>query len=184
MRAPGLLLLLGGLAAADAVTVPVPAPATVIATDNSGPSASARAIESTLAADRAWAAARKQAEQQAQAHHSAATKATGFAAATRGAEPEPPALTPGGLATWAGQDEVALLLELRRRRLANGSQAADLVAAELAATLTSIDAHLPSTNRTPSETGTVAHPGDEPHPGPRAPVPTDAPDRPERFPAR
>lgn len=185
MRTLALLLLLGGVAAAEAVPVPVPAPATVIATDGSGPSASARTIENTLAVDQAWAAARKHAEQQAQARRAAAMKATGFAAATRGADREPAALTPGGLATLAGQDEVAMLLELqRRRRLTGGSNAGDLVAAELTAALIGIDAHLPSTNRTPSETGAVTHPGDEPHPGPRAPVPTDAPDRPEQFPTR
>lgn len=177
------LLVMGGLSAADALPAPVPAPATVTTTDGAGPSTSARAIEHTLAVDYAWAAARKRAELQAQARRADTAKATAVAADIRGSDRTTPPLTAGGLANLAGSDEVALLLELqRRRRSTDGSPMSDVVAAELAAALTGMTATLPSLNRTPDETGAITHPGDDPHPGPRAPAPVDAPDRPERFP--
>lgn len=178
-------LVMGSLSAAEALPVPVPAPATVTATTGAGPSTSARAIEHTLAVDYAWAAARKRAELQAQARRADAERETAVAADIRGSDLAVPPLTPGGLANLAGSDEVALLLELqRRRRSADGNPTSDLVAAELAAALAGLTATLPSLNRTPDETGAITHPGDDPHPGPRAPAPIDAPDRPERFPAR
>ncbi|MBA3700062.1 MAG: hypothetical protein H0W78_14530 [Planctomycetes bacterium] len=185
MRTLITLLLVGGLSAAEAVPAGVPTPATITATDGSGPSASARAIEHMLAVDYAWAAARKNAELQAQARRAAAAKATSIAADIRGPDRETLPLTAGGLASLAGGDEVALLLELQRRRhRADGSPASNVVAAELAAALAGITATLPSLDRTPGDSGTVAHPGDDPHPGPRAPAPVDAPDRPEQFPVR
>lgn len=179
------LLMMGGLSAAEALPAPTPAPATVTATDGAGPSASARAIEHTLAVDHAWAAARKRAELQAQARRADAARETAVAANIRGPDLTAPPLTAGGLANLAGTDEVALLLELqRRRRNAVGSPTSDVVAAELAAALAGTTATLPSLDRTPNEAGAITHPGDDPHPGPRAPAPVDAPDRPERFPAR
>lgn len=159
-----------------------PAPATRTATESAGPSAGAVTIDSTLAADQAWALARRQAEQQAQARRMVAARNTAQGNDNRGAETPPEVLTPGSLATWAEIDEVALLIELQRRRNRAAGRT-DLVAGELAAS-TRTTTRLPGTNATPPAGDAQVHPADEPHPGPRAPTNADAPDRPERFPTR
>lgn len=162
-----------------------PAPATVTSTDGAGPTASARSTESTLAADHAWAAARKNAELQARARAAAAERSTAQAVETRGPLPDPTAaVLPGLLASLVEQDEVALLIELqRRRKLANGGASSDLLAAEWAAAVNTAT-YLPRITTTPIEPDAVAHPGDAPHPGPQSPAPNDFPLRPERLPAR
>jgi hypothetical protein len=180
MRGLALLLLTGMLAAVDAE----PAPATIISTDGAGSSAGTRAADSALAADKAWAAARHQAELQAQARNASAAKNTSVGNDNRGQGEAAEPISPGSLAALAEQDEVALLIELQRRRhRAAGDAGRDLVAAELAAS-TRTTGHLPTVNGTPGDNSATAHPEDAPHPGPQPPTVTEAPDRPERFPAR
>jgi hypothetical protein len=180
MRGTIISLLAGCLIAGEAG----PAPATITATDGAGPSASERTIDSTLAADQTWALARRQAELQAQARLAAAAKNTAQGNDNRGAPATPEPISPGHLAALADQDEVALLIELQRRRnRANGNAGSELIAGELAASAATTST-LPQTSTAPSEPGAGVHPADEPHPGPRAPTITDVPDRPERLPPR
>lgn len=180
MRYVLVSLLAGGLAAVDSA----PAPATIAATEGAGPTTSERTIDSTLAADQAWALARRQAELQAQARHAAAARNTAQGNDNRGTPTTPEVISPGHLAALADQDEVALMIELlRRRNRANGSANSDLVAGELAAS-TATTSTLPRAGATPTEPGAEVHPTTELHPGPRAPTSDDAPDRPERFPTR
>jgi hypothetical protein len=180
MRSVPLFLVLGTLVGVE----PEPAPATITGTTGSGPSAGARATDSALAADMAWAAARRNAELQAQARAAAAAKATAHAIDLRGPLVEPAPVSAGPLNLLSAVDEVALLIELQRRRhAAAGNPGSDLVAAELAS-LSASPPHLPSIALTPGESSNVAHPEDESHPGPGVPLSVDAPARPEHFPSR
>jgi len=181
MRVVVLLLLVVVVTGAEAQ----PTPATVTSTDGAGPTTGARITESTLAADHAWAAARQNAELQARARAATAARSTAQAAETRGPVPDPTAaVLPGLLASLVEQDEVALLIELqRRRRVANGSASSDLLAAEWTVAVTTAT-YLPRIPTTPIELDAIAHPADAPHPGPQTPTPNDFPQRPERLPTR
>lgn len=160
------------------------APLTRTASTATGPTAGERTTTASVSVDEAWASARRQAENEARSRHTEAAIASNAALKLRGVLTNAEPVDPGGLATLAGNDEVAMLLELQRRRrnadpnAGSGNVVADQMATSLLDTL----AHLTAIDGTPPGSRPTDHPADEPHAGPQAPAPTGLPDRPERFP--
>lgn len=159
------------------------APLTQTSSTATGPTDGERITKASVSVDDAWAKARQQAENEAQLRHSQAAKASNAALNLRGPIQAAEPILAGGMANTAG-DEVAMLLELQRRRRnadpdhRNGN----VVAEELAAVLIDTHGHLPGANETPAPAQPTDHPTDEPHAGPQPPKPTGLSDRPEYFP--
>jgi hypothetical protein len=161
-----------------------PAPATTSTTQGSGPTAGERATSASLSADDAWARARAQAQDEHRLRQERAARQSAIVEAGEPLMTTRETIDPGGLATLVEGDEVAVLLELQRRRRnqRDGGSAGNLLAEELAGILAGTPTHLPDQSMTPQEPSIRAHPEDEPHPGPVPPSATDLPDRPDRLP--
>ena len=159
------------------------APLTQTSSTATGPTNGERTTTASISVDDAWAKARQQAENEARLRHNQAAKASNAALNLRGPLIDSEPLLAGGMANIAG-DEVAMLLELqRRRRNANpGNSNGDVVAEALAAALTNAHGHLPGVNETPVLSQPSDHPTDEPRAGPQPPKPTGLSERPEHFP--
>ena len=159
------------------------APLTQTSSTATGPTNGERTTKASVSVDDAWAKARQQAENEAQLRHDQAAKASNAALNLRGPITDSEPILAGGLANIAG-DEIAMLLELqRRRRNANPDHRnGNVVAEELAAVLTDTRGHLPGADETPAPAQPTDHPTDEPHAVPQPPKPTGLSDRPEHFP--